>query len=342
MHVMNEYSLKDFLAITEHASKVLGDFNLTTAWPNDNLEYRSLIVALSSFAVQTKLKLGTAITAPYLRNPLDAAAAFASVSEIMDGRDIYLGVGAGARPLLGTKIERSNPLNFVREFVSCLRILFSGGEVRRDEIPILASYFHLNADSYHLRFPIKGPIHLIYGAHPGTKAMQMAGELCDGVLIGTNMQTESIMEYILDGVERGRAHSSLQEPIQKFMIINSSISKDGGKARSYAKRYTSHFVAGMRDDILLRNGINPSELGPVRDAYKRGESPEIASELIPDDTISKVIITGTSKQCVERISSLFKFAEKHNYRQVLIGVPVGPNLVESIDIWSSDILPSIS
>ena len=49
------------------------------------------------------------------------------------------------------------------ELAVALRKLFVGEALRSDEIPALASYFHLNAEEYALRFTTRSPIRLYYG-----------------------------------------------------------------------------------------------------------------------------------------------------------------------------------
>ena len=51
----------------------------------------------------------------------------------------------------------------VGELATALRGLFAGEAVRSSAIPVLASYFHMNAEQYVLRFKAHSPIRLYYG-----------------------------------------------------------------------------------------------------------------------------------------------------------------------------------
>src|SRR5207245_1623886 len=79
------------------------------------------------------VKLGTAITVPYFRNPIDLAAAFATISELMSGREISLGLGPGSRSILTHHVERVKPLTIMAELATALRKLFNGEPIGRNE-----------------------------------------------------------------------------------------------------------------------------------------------------------------------------------------------------------------
>ena len=83
------------------------------------------------------MKLGTAVTVPYFRNPVDLAMAFATISELMDGREISLGLGPGSRSILTHQVERVKPLTIMAELATALRTLFAGAPLQsqRDSRP---------------------------------------------------------------------------------------------------------------------------------------------------------------------------------------------------------------
>ena len=64
-------------------------------WVTDNLRSRNSFVVLAAFACPLKIKLGTAITVQYFRNPVDLADMVASISELMEGRELSIGLGFG-------------------------------------------------------------------------------------------------------------------------------------------------------------------------------------------------------------------------------------------------------
>jgi alkanesulfonate monooxygenase SsuD/methylene tetrahydromethanopterin reductase-like flavin-dependent oxidoreductase (luciferase family) len=152
LHVLNRYSLPDLIALGERARTALAPFGFAQIWTNDNLEYRSVTASSAALVARLPIKLGTAITVPYFRNPIDLAAAFATMSELTHGKEISLGLGPGSRSILAHQVERAEPMAVMTELPAALRTLFNGDVLRRSDMPVLASYFHLTAESYTLRF----------------------------------------------------------------------------------------------------------------------------------------------------------------------------------------------
>ena len=102
LHVFNRYSLPELITLAERSGKILRQYGFAQVWTNDNLEYRSVLASSAALLSRLPLKLGTAITVPYFRNPIDLAAAFATMSELTNGEEISLGLGRGR--------DRSSPI----------------------------------------------------------------------------------------------------------------------------------------------------------------------------------------------------------------------------------------
>src|ERR671918_2880446 len=145
LHVLNRYSLPELIRLAEQARESLERFGFAQVWTNDNLEYRSVLTSSAALVARLPVKLGTAITVPYFRNPIDLAAAFATIAELMDGREISLGLGPGSRSILTHQVQRVKPLPIMAELAVALRQLFAGQGPRAADISVLAPYFHLNA-----------------------------------------------------------------------------------------------------------------------------------------------------------------------------------------------------
>ena len=97
LHVLNRYSLPELIGLAETAWRTMEQFGFSQVWTNDNLEYRSVLASSAAIVARLPVKLGTAVTVPYFRNPVDLAMAFATMSELMDGREISLGLGPGSQ-----------------------------------------------------------------------------------------------------------------------------------------------------------------------------------------------------------------------------------------------------
>ena len=61
-------------------------------WVTDNLTHRNSFVVLTALASSIPIKLGTAVMVQYFHNPVDVADTLATLSELMDGRDLCIGI----------------------------------------------------------------------------------------------------------------------------------------------------------------------------------------------------------------------------------------------------------
>jgi 5,10-methylenetetrahydromethanopterin reductase len=341
LHVLNRYSLPELIGLAERAWQTLGRFGFTQVWTNDNLEYRSVLASSAAIAARLPVKLGTAVTVPYFRNPVDMAMAFATISELTNGREISLGLGPGSRSILTHQVDRVKPLTIMAELAAALRKLFAGDVLRTSEIPVLAAYFHLNADQYALRFKSRSPIHLYYGPSLLKPAvLDLVSQHFDGVILQT-LYGISDMEASLTRLQAARPQSTLRQPLRKVMLLNASVSRDGRAAQQHAKRFVSHIVSGWPDEVLEAKGIDPRAIQTVRKAYAENRGVDYAASLTPDEAVDRLIITGTATRCAERIAELFSLAARDGFTQIALGVPLGPDIPEVIDIWGREILPAL-
>ena len=227
------------------------------------------------------------------------------------------------------------------ELAIALRQLFAGEALKRADIPLLASYFHLNAEQYALRFKTQSPIRLYYGPSLLKPAvLELIARHFDGVILQT-LYGITDMNASLARLQSARSQSPLPEPLRKVMLLNASVSRDGQAARQHAKRFVSHIVSGWPDDVLEAKGIDPQAIQTVRRAYAENRGVDYAASLTPDEAVDRLIIAGTATQCSERIAELFSLAARDGFTQVAIGVPLGPDIPEVIDLWGKEILPAL-
>ena len=341
LHVLNRYSLPELIGLAETAWNTMREFGFNQVWTNDNLEYRSVLASSAAIVARLPVKLGTAVTVTYFRNPVDLAMAFATISELTHGQEISLGLGPGSRSILTHQVERTKPLTIMAELATVLRKLFAGESVATSEMPVLASYFHLNAERYALRFKAQAPIRLYYGPSLLKPAvLDLVARHFDGVILQT-LYGSADMESSLARLQAARSHSPLGEPLRKVMLLNASVSRDGQAARQHAKRFVSHIASGWPDDVLIAKGIDPQAIQAVRQAYAENRGVDYAASLTPDEAVDRLIIAGTPAQCLERIAEMFALAAHDGFSQITLGVPLGPDIPEVIEIWGKELLPAL-
>ena len=80
-HIYEGYSLPDLLRIIRLS---VDRYGFDQVWINDNLGFHQVYVALAALASsRLPASLGTSVTNPYARNPIDVAATFASLAQVM-------------------------------------------------------------------------------------------------------------------------------------------------------------------------------------------------------------------------------------------------------------------
>ena len=206
-------------------------------WVTDNLECRNTFVVLAAFASVLEAKLGTAIMAQYFRSPVEAARSLVTVSELMGGRELCVGIGTG-NPTTSRMIEMPRPVGFMRQTVTSLRRLLDAEEIEIDDYPLIREYFNF-AEGAGLRVAGQpaGPIRL-YGGGNGPKGLALAGELMEGLIFGWTTKlnhTLGRIEEKLDIVTESRRRFDREAvPFKKVTELKISIAEDSTTAGTKA------------------------------------------------------------------------------------------------------------
>lgn len=141
--------------------------------------YRDVYVSCTLAALHTKRALiGPRVTNPVTRHPAVTASAIASIDELSGGR-AFLGIGTGHSALLNigqTPASRAT----LRAYVECVRTLFEQGEAEYE------------GRTVRLDWPQRRPPIVVAAAGP--KALELAGEIADGVVVGCGMTRPAIDE----------------------------------------------------------------------------------------------------------------------------------------------------
>src|SRR5438128_9567280 len=153
---------------------------------------RDTFVVLGQAAVNTsRLTLFPAVTNPFTRHASVLASAIQTVEELAPGRvKFVIGTGYSSASTIGRKPAT---LAEMRACIGAVKTLLAGEKVDWNGTPAGLSY------ASGRRIPV-------LMAASGPKAMELAGEVADGVLllIGFN---RAIVERALDHVERGAKRS---------------------------------------------------------------------------------------------------------------------------------------
>jgi len=304
-------------------------------------------------AMELDVSLGTMVTFPW-RNPLELAQRFASMAKLTrPGRGMALGIGAGGAVQVQVIGEKRNPIDVMAESVQLLRGLLRGESVPLAQFPKLAVRFRYNTKtSAKLYFPPPAPVP-VYLAAGGPKMFEVAGRYADGVIFSQIVATTSFpavkagfLRDALNQVEAARGRGQGDSPLKKLYNLHISVSRDGDKARQWAKRNASYGLAGAYiryPEVLKRIGLEPEEVAPVAEAYLQGKGVAEAARRISDSLFARsgMVFGGTPEDCVSSCQELKRHLIEMGFDHLVIGVPLGPDIAEAIDLLTTEVIPNI-
>ena len=316
-------------------------------WVTDNLRSRNAFVVLAAMAANITINLGTAVTVQYFRNPVDVADSVATISEIMDGDELSIGIarGNGNTPNF---VNTPKPITMSREMAQSLKLLLAGEAVSFGDYPALADYFNFNPTaSFRLNFTPKTPIRLYCGGN-GPLSLAVGGEFMDGLIVGGEFKAISgsgHLPTLLNNFEEGAAKAGKSSSFPKIAEVKLSVSRDKEAARAFARptagrRLLNLNRRGYGPEDILALGMTPEDVARLDDAERDGATEERFTELVTDAMLDAVFVAGESGHCLERLIELRHTAEQHGFKQLMYS-ELGPNVEESLGLLCDEILPAL-
>jgi 5,10-methylenetetrahydromethanopterin reductase len=274
---------------------------------------RDTFVILGHAAAHTKrMQLFPAVTNPLTRHAAVLASATQTVEEIAPGRiKCVIGSGYSSAATIGRKPAT---LAEMRACVGAVKTLLSGGKVDWNGTEAGLSY------ASGRRIPV-------LMAASGPKAMELAGEIADGVLLLVGFN-RPIIERSLELVERGAKRSGRRlEDLEVNWAVRVGTGATMAEARRVARPVAVHWALRYgKGDWLESIGIKWPKI-PVPDAVwkvypdlSHAENWEEAIEVtsfVPDETVAEVCdalgLAGTPEYCADRIVEMNKLGVRNIY-----------------------------
>ncbi len=184
---------------TIRAIEVADQAGLHSAWLSEDPDGWDVFGVLGAAAVRTeRIRLGPGVTNPYLRHPVLLAMSVATLDRLSGGR-AFLGLGRGQPEWyrLGLGMETGQPLRALRETIALLRQWW--------QPPHRASISgHFRVNDWRLAFGPLQPSIPIYLAAIGPRALRLAAQLADGVLVA-EFASEPFLRRLVPEVRRAIA-----------------------------------------------------------------------------------------------------------------------------------------
>lgn len=319
-------------------------------WLTDNPECRSTFVTLAALAPAAPVKLGTAIMVQYLRSPVEAARGLLTVSELLEGRELSVGLGAG-NPTSSKFLRMPKPVAFMRQTAGSLGGLLTGEEVELDHYPLVQDYFQF-APGARVRVPVPGagPVRL-YGGGNGPLSLALAGELMDGLIFGWTTKLNAALGRLdsrLGLASQAAADRGREAGFRRITELKISVAADHAAARQFvrdnpscARRTLGLRRRGYTDDELSRLGIGPADVDALERAWAEGGNFADFSALVTDGMIDASYIAGDPGYCAEQVTAYVKDVVAPSGFDQVIFSELGPDPVAAVELIAESVLPTL-
>lgn len=306
LYMQDKHSLRHELEMAEYAEAR----GFSEVWQADTRLARDCVVLMSAFLTRTKkLRLGSGVLPIWTRNPAVIAATWSTMWELghqisgdPDERSrVMLGLGAWWEPIAGrVGVKRERPLQAMREHIEAIRQLFS-----MEEVTYQGEFVKLDRVKLDVVFADTRPrdIPLYIGA-TGDKMLEMAGEICDGVVLNYVVSVDYI-KHAVELVARGaaKAGKTLDQVDRPELLVCSLSDEDPAAAMFEAKKLVAYYLA-TEPHIMKASGV-PEDLIAKVQAVMGWPATEAeylaAARVIPDDVPRALMAVGTSEECVAKV-----------------------------------------
>lgn len=283
-------------------SQVAEAHGFESVWIAESRLARDAVVPVTAIATDTtRIKVGAGVINTWTRNAALIAQTWATLDELSAGR-VMLGLGAWWDPLAKkVGIERTKPLQCMKEYVQVIRRLF-----RAEEVSFQGEFVKMDGvklDTLHGTG--EGPRAVpIYIGGTGFQMLELAGEIADGVLLNylvSPKYNEKAWESIRRGAHKaGRNADEIDAP----QLIACSMDEDGDKAVKLAKSHVT-MTLGQQPHIMRASGVSEDLIAAVQ--KEMGGWPakpggiEKATAIVPDEIVRMLTASGTPDECRAKI-----------------------------------------
>ena len=281
---------------------------------------------LTLMAVNTKkMKLGTLVTNPAVRDITVMASLFATL-DLVSGRRMQLGIGRGdsSRRVMGKKPVSWSQLE---QAVADFRALTSGKEIQHDGQPTRLSWA-----------PGSPPVWI---AGYGPKVLQMAGRVADGIIL--QFADPDLIAWCLGFVREGaRAAGRDAKRIEVMAAAPVWVSDDLSLARERVRWFPALVSNHVMD--LIRQ-YKPEDLPPALTSYveDRGHYDyqhhcEVSSDnasFVSDEVVDRFCVIGPVKAHHEKLRKLASVGVTQFNIYLMCG-----DEEQTLEIYEREILPA--
>ncbi|MBI4234550.1 MAG: LLM class flavin-dependent oxidoreductase [Chloroflexi bacterium] len=288
--------------------------------------YRDCYVCLTVAAVNSaRARIGPLVSNPVTRHPAVTASAVASADEVSGGR-AFLGIATGDSGVFNLGLRPAS-LQGMADYIQVLRGLWTGEEVTHEGHTMRLRWAHR-------RIPI-------YIAADGPRALRLAGQIADGVVIGSGISPEAISGSLAHVEEGAREAGRSLKNIDMWWMIRGSVSEDLQEALDAVKPTLAGSANHVFRSTMAGKGVPPDKAEPLlllqqryNVHYHNDVSPGNPNARLVDELgltgylLGRFGVVGTPEQCTTRI----KEAEAAGATQLILR-PMSRDMGRFMALW---------
>lgn len=260
-----------------------------SVWLTETRFTRDAVTTAAAVATATeRVKIGTAVVNPFTRGAVLMAVTLATLDELAGGRMI-LGIGPGSPHILDKQgFAFGRPLTRMREHIEVIQHLLTGERVTYEGSTVTVRDVQLDFAPRRPRIPI-------YLGVTGPKALELAGEIADGVMLNgwvSTAYTRRAIERVRAGATRA-GRDAADVDVSAFLAV--SLDRDSATALNAVRPLVGTYLANF-PNIAQESGLPEETLEAVRAAHARGGRAAAAEE-VADEVVRELACAGTPDEC---------------------------------------------
>ena len=203
------------------------------------------------------MELRTSIALAFARSPMDTAYMAWDLQRLSDGR-FALGLGSQVRGHVVRRfdMEWSPPAARMREYLAALRSIWSCWQTG-EKLDVSTRHYSMNLMPPAFNpGPLPEPRVKLYLAAVNPRMLQVAGELCDGVLLHSFNTPEYTERVVLPNLEIGaaRGRPDAEGPGRQRRRLHRHRRERGGDRRQRPRHQRAHRLLRLHEKLLACHG----------------------------------------------------------------------------------------
>ena len=272
-----------------------------SVWVAETRITRDALVPMAAIAAATRrVRVGSGILNVYTRHPVTLAISFVGLNELAPGR-IVMGLGPGSPSVLEPQgIPFDLPLTRLREYSEVIPRLLRGEVVTYSGKTVTLRGAQLDDVLTGSSASVPpGELALWLGV-TGPRAVELAGELGDGLLMNTCLPTDYVHDrQRLIAIGAARTNRTPAD-VDLGIVLCVSPHLESREGKDHARRFIALYLS-LFPNLARETGLEPELIDRIRAVFA-ADGIEVSAQLVTDGIVDKLTAAGSIEECRERIA----------------------------------------